>query len=383
MTAAQNNRLFVAGSLIIGSASLALDFYSHSCGLLLTPDSQDYLAAATSFRTDQMLLNQHGSPYVYWPPLFPMILSLFGNPQAAMVWVNFFIKVIIGILLFRIAQKYIRHTGLQLSFMLVTLCGVHLLMISVYLWSELIFLLLVLINFYAALHHRLSRIYFITLLTTGFMICLQRNAGFFYVSAVSVWLLVHQDSSLISRLIISVIFFIVSVSGLSIWHVYVTNLHLAYRLDDYPFFENISGNTFSLLISLGKFFLSGTVGVIIAILILVASILYALRLQLLKGQLLLAFLIVVTYLPGLAFVEALPNDEMDRFLSVIIPFLCILIFAAADQLFRHKNPGWRASVLVVLICWNTYSLARTVTNAEIWHIGSCSAKMESEHSAGS
>ena len=373
----------MAGSLIIGSASLALDFYSHSCGMLLTPDSHHYLAAASSFRTDHVFLNQHGAQYAYWPPLFPIILSLFSNPLIAMVWVNFFIKVIIGILLFNISGKYIRHIGLRLSFLLVTLCGVHLLMISAYLWSELIFLLLILINFYAALHHRTSRLYFIVLLVTGFMICLQRNAGFFYVSAVSVWLLVQGDSSLISRFIISIIFFGVSISGLSIWHVYVTSLGAGYRLGDYPFFENIGGNTFSLLTSLGKFFVFGTIGVIVSIIILVASILYALRFQLLKGQLLLAFLIVVTYLPGLAFVETLPKDEMDRFLSVIIPFLCMLIYAAADQLFKHKNPGWRASVLVVLISWNTYSVIRTVNNARTWHMGSCSCKMDSEHSVGS
>src|SRR5688572_17596485 len=76
--------------------SLLIQFYVTNCGLLLTYDSREYLSAANSFNEQGVFMGTDGTPYVFWPPLFPMILSLFADPQAAMVWINLVVSALIG-----------------------------------------------------------------------------------------------------------------------------------------------------------------------------------------------------------------------------------------------------------------------------------------------
>ena len=65
--------------LVAVFALLALYGYATATGLSGTGDSRFYLFAAQSWRESGRLVNPDGTPYRYWPPLFPLLLSVFGT----------------------------------------------------------------------------------------------------------------------------------------------------------------------------------------------------------------------------------------------------------------------------------------------------------------
>lgn len=56
-----------AANVVVVALAVLLQWYGHQGGLLKTPDSCSYLAATKSF-----------DGYVYFPPLFPLVLSVLG-----------------------------------------------------------------------------------------------------------------------------------------------------------------------------------------------------------------------------------------------------------------------------------------------------------------
>ena len=63
-----------------GLAQLALFLYVAAPGLGGTSDSRLYLHAAQTLRETGQLLNPDGTPYRYWPPLYPALLAAVGSP---------------------------------------------------------------------------------------------------------------------------------------------------------------------------------------------------------------------------------------------------------------------------------------------------------------
>ena len=74
---------------IVIALSIGLIIYSTWCGIGLTYDSFDYLAAASSFQKDGILRNHNGGPYFFHAPLFPVLVSILGeDPLAKIKFIN-------------------------------------------------------------------------------------------------------------------------------------------------------------------------------------------------------------------------------------------------------------------------------------------------------
>src|SRR5688572_27443379 len=130
--------MILSSSVIV--LSLVIQFYVTNCGLLLTHDSREYLSAARSFREHGVLTGTDGTPYVFWPPLFPLILSFFKDATTVMVWINLALSGCVGVFISKLASRHLTDVRLRTALLASWMLGIHQLLISVFLWSELIFL---------------------------------------------------------------------------------------------------------------------------------------------------------------------------------------------------------------------------------------------------
>jgi len=100
---------------IIIAFSVGLSIYSSWCGLGLTYDSFDYLAASESFKENLKLTNRNGSPYIFHAPLFPVLLSFFGEyPNNFFSIFNTAICIVTLLQLFKFLKEYFRNKFLFL-----------------------------------------------------------------------------------------------------------------------------------------------------------------------------------------------------------------------------------------------------------------------------
>jgi hypothetical protein len=354
-------------------ASIGLQFYGSYCGILLTDDSRNYLSAAESFRSSGEFKSPDGTYFVAWPPLFPMVLSLLPDGAIAVQIFNIILKCIAGVALYDLSTKLIESRPLRIVFLLVSLCGVHLTMISVFLWSELLFLSLMLANFLIAIRLNNFRFSLPLFLITGFLLCMQRNAGVFYVSGVSIWLLLDDQKPFKKRVILALAFSMFSVSGLLIWVNHIHSISDEFQFSAYRLFEDPLHNLQLVLVRLGELFVTGPHWLLkIVSLSLSGTCLYILRTDLTRRpELELALIISSVYLLGLSLLGKLDPHELDRLLSVFVPFVYLIVFAAMDKVAGGMRIQTVQFFLIVVVIWCSYPLLRTARNVSQWHNRSC------------
>ena len=354
--------------------SLLLEWYGHSCHLIHTPDSFHYLAAAQSFREYGQLLDSEGGPYAYWPPLFPAILSLFNDPVTALKWIHVISRILISIFIFFLAKKSITDTGLKALFLAVAIGGVQFMMVSVFLWSEMIFMLLAFSTVYCAGKIENSKTYFVFLLLSGFLLCLQRNAGIFWMASVSLWLLLDNKTAWQKKIRDSLICFIVSTSGFWVWNLYNSHFQFSgFSIYHPDYLSSLAFNLSVILTALGKLFLpfSGTIGLIISVSVL-TTIGLLLKNYLLKNRRAqLIVVIVLGYCAGYLTLSALDTNEMDRYIAPVVPLFYWLVLVALDVLFLKMKRCFRAVIFILTIFWAAYPITRTIKNTFLWHKMSC------------
>lgn len=217
--------------------SLTCEWWVRQCGFILTPDSYNYLSSALSFKTSGYFLSPDGSAFTNWPPLFPIFLSLFDSPQDIMIGVNVICKSVIAYCVYALASRYLNSPLGKSLFLLSFFISVHLLLISVFLWSELIFLMLLLIHILMVEGSEKNGWKFSILLISGFLLCVQRNAGLFLVLGIAGWMFFYTEFSLTNRLkILAYVFF--SAVGLFLWHLYNVTYVSSDSLIGRPFFSD-------------------------------------------------------------------------------------------------------------------------------------------------
>jgi hypothetical protein len=354
--------------------SIALEFYARACGFLVTSDSLQYLSAANSFSESGNFLSPDGSYYSYWPPLFPVLLSCFKHPESALVWINLVCKIVLVVVLLQIANSLIQDSILKIIFLAASLVGVHIIMISVFIWSELTFMTLIFLNAYCALHLKRYRSCFYWLMLTGFLACLQRNAGLFWITGVSVWLLFDTSLPWRIRILQNAGCVLVCTSGLWAWNIYNTFFIPAdfsfYRHD---FFSYAIPNLGSTLITFGKMVipLNGIAGIITGILFFIV-----LFLAVVKGESdrAIQFLGIVLLFYSLGFL-IMPGHldffEMDRYFSVITPIVYLFLMLMVQKKTRLAKATLRALIYVIVFAWLCYPVTRTFRNVRAWHDRSC------------
>lgn len=351
--------------------SVSMQWYGRQCGLLLTPDSDNYISASKSLKTDGSFRSPDGSLYTYWPPLFPATLSFFDSPERAVPWMYVVVTVLIGFLSILILNRTLESNLYKVIVLFLTLSSVQFMMISVFLWSEMNFLLLISGATFCALNLKRSGTYFTGLLIVTFLMCLQRNAGVFILSGICFWILLDKTLSLRARIAKSSILFLVGISGLIAWNIYLSyTLESGFFFYKHEFFVHAIENFSTVSAMLVRIFIpiSGRIASVIGILMIAALIF---RIVTSTGAIQLIGLLLLFYWIGLVCMFRLDIYDMDRFLSAIVLFIYLFVFEWLEKSFQNLTKPVRIALTIVLLVWMAYPVYRTVTNLQQWNRSSC------------
>jgi len=367
--------LILFSVLILGlGVSILIEWWVRDCGFIMTPDSDNYVSASRSFRENGIFLSPDGTRYSNWPPLFPVLLSLFNDPAFAMIWITLFCKIVISFLVLYLANHFLHHTFYKAFFLLATFLSVHFLLISVFLWSEILFMTLLLTHTYLALnHYKKPTLYYCLLLITGFLLCLQRNAGLFWVTATALWFVIHDRTPLWRRLVRNGLLVLVSASGLIFWHFYnVFLIEHASPFNKRPFFDSIFLNVEMISSCLGKSFFpsDGIWSVILGLVIALILALYGVRYSHFDNSLKLLVLGIIIYTLGFLPIPRLDIHDMERYFAVVLPVFLLFPLIALENV-SERFPKRTVFIRICLIIWLAYPVARMGKNAMQWRHASC------------
>lgn len=351
--------------------SVSLQWYGHRCGMLLTPDSENYISASKSVKTDGSFLSPDGSLYTYWPPLFPATLSVFNSPEQAVPWMYSIVTILIGMVSVLILNPLLQNHVSKVIVFFLTLTSVQFMMISVFLWSEMNFLLLVLCVTYCSLNLKKSSKYFTALLVFAFLMCLQRNAGVFILAGVCCWILLDGTYPFKERAGTSAVTFIVGISGLVAWNIYLSvGIESGFFFYKHEFFIHAIENFITVSAMLVRIFIpvSGWAASVIGIAMMIVLIFQISRSA---PAIQLIGLLIMFYWLGLVCMFRLDIYDMDRFLSPIVFFLYLIVFERLEKVLPPLRQSRRLVWVIILLLWMVYPVYRTVTNLQQWNTASC------------
>jgi hypothetical protein len=370
---AKENKITAVVCVSVLMLSIILEWYGRYCGFILTNDSLQYLSAAKSFSESGKFLSPDGSYYSYWPPLFPIILSWWDDAFLALSFINLISKVCIAIVLFWLSITFFEKTFYRIIFLIVSMLSVYITLISVFVWTELLFLALILLNAYFALNRHKQR-FFYWLLVTGFLLCVQRNAGLFWISGVCLWMVFDQKSTFSKNILKTLLFFLVSTSGLWAWNIYNTFfLPADFSFYKHSFFQDWTYNMMLITKTHANMIVPvhNTITILLVSGSVIAFLFYKLKNN---GDRKVLFFIStwVMYTMGYSVMVKLDVYEMDRYFSVMIPIIFLVLIFCAEKVSRGVSPKVQMALMVVMSCWLVYPLIRTVKNVQFWHDRSCS-----------
>lgn len=224
-------------AIVLGS--VLLSWYGSAYGLLLTDDSYQYLSAAKSFARQGDFRSPDGSYYSYWPPLFPIIISLFADPIDELRYLFTVAQLVIAFTLLVITREFLSNGIGRLIFFGACMLNVQFIRLCVFLHSDLIFMMLAWLASYLVMKSD-RKIYFNLFLIAGFLLCIQRNAGLFWITGICAWLLLKQEWS-VSNVLRTTLIWVVTTLGLWAWNVYNTFFIPAdFSFYNHTFFSHLS-----------------------------------------------------------------------------------------------------------------------------------------------
>jgi hypothetical protein len=210
-----HNILLLTGSAVIFSISVM------GYGLGITDDSVNYMSAAMSFPS--ALLKVDGSVYSEWPPLYPVILSLYKLTGMSCLSFATLLHGIsfcaIVIILNSMTAPLFRTRPAYLMYIICLLCSIPLLQSSVFLWSESIFILLVILSFRQLnlyiFKPGLASLSFLILISV--LLCLQRKSGVIFTGAYVIILFAYRKKERRSWMLEIPSYLILSTTPFILW----------------------------------------------------------------------------------------------------------------------------------------------------------------------
>lgn len=383
----KSSKYYDFGLWFVIVSSIGLTVYSTWCGLGLTYDSFDYLAASESFRERGILNNHNGTPYNFHAPLFPVLLSFFGdNPDKSIVLVNTIICFFTLLLLFIGARKYFKNKLLYLFGCVSISINVGFQMIHHFLWTEPIFLLLFVAHNYMLLRflERGKKIDFWFVVCAAFFMGITKNTGFFIIVISSGIILSFSNRAAFRN---SAIYLIFGSIGFSMWNIYV----FVFQNGQQMFINNefITGfgiNFINYTDILSQWFLPGFITFPFRLLFL-ALVGFMLILLKRKERLTLpvkVFLIqFLAYLIIMVVAIKVDKDEIERLLAIVSPWLLMAIYMIIDIKWEKIGYALKRPIILALILWISYTSFRGIYNSSRWHKRNCTTEILSEYENGS
>jgi hypothetical protein len=345
------------------------------------------LYAAKSLVSKGKLLNPDQSPYVAWTPLYPLLIS-WGSSFWGLIWIKILhsISLLVILRVFKKISLKIFFTQIFLYFFLVQVVfSPYLLLCSVFVWSEIIFIALLLViidRLFAGINKQKD---FLALLLLLNLLCLQRNVGSLIVLGVAVVCFYWYQYIFKIRLNILSIqnSYTPHLNGLLvllggsiaflIWQIrcellFTQATHFTQNIFDFP----IQDVLYWAVYRIGAWFIPLQFSWIIHLLILTAVVIFSIyffyiRLSTINFEVKAITVIAGIYL--IAFVLLLRNLEIDgdRYFSPIQLLLMLVISSFLENIYQHfKNRRWQIIFVCLCYLWLLYPIIRTIKNVLFW-----------------
>lgn len=347
---------------------LALHLYCTWGGLIWNSDSFHYWAASRSFQLDFTLKAHDGGNYTFWPPLFPIVLSLFGEEN---YHIFHCITLLSLLYIIYILLKLVSNRTLALLSSALFSLSVYPYLISSFLWSETIFLLL----FYSGLFFYLkwmkdqSQHHFLTIAITllSFM-CLQRNAGIFIVLGLFINSLIaylkNENKRYFFKMLLT--YLIIIIPNMS-WNISQKIQHpeefYFYSsppvMDFFSNLETISTELLRLFMPINDH-ISPMLLIFAGIAIL--SITFFSRINPTLSTIYLSYIFSFLLIPKFEL------SETGRFLTPIIPILILqLVYLCKRGYVKLKSGKMKVILSAVIALLIIYNIVRTAKNIKKWN----------------
>jgi hypothetical protein len=286
-----------------------------------------------------------------------------------MQWIHLVLSALIGLLVWMATTRLLSDDRFRISFFIAFMCGVYQLMISVFLWSELLFLVLLLLFSESLIRCRLSLWALSGVFIFGTLMCLQRNAGLFLVPAAALWIwLVIADRR---KSVLAAVFTLTSTWAGVWWN--VSNMFVSKtEVSELQYGEFIWPNFLMMTDGLTRSLVPITVlSIPFAMLMVAIPAVLLWRNRQKSPEPFLGILYVGAYVGGISTLFEMDPSDADRYTAVILPSLMLPIFVVSEKFFKSGAKIVRQVVLAVMFVWLLYPLARTLKNAFQWHESSC------------
>ncbi|MDN4164834.1 hypothetical protein QWY31_04935 [Cytophagales bacterium LB-30] len=347
--------------------ALVLVLYGYATwgGLITTQDSLDYLSAAQSFRQSGEFLSPDGSPYAHWPPFYPLLLAIISSIHLPLVVFHAFGLVLITILLYVMARHTFNDLTWRISFWVLSLLGVYMLLMAVFVWSELYFTFLLLLLLVVNRLRKYLPWADVFLVLIAFALCLQRSAGFFVLAGLALARVLENPSSVTHWLRIALGAALAS-SGFLYWQISRSLANASgYNLAAHYFFVDFWHNVGVLLGGLERIFIPFSLPFYgFAFLFGIHLLLVWKYLDLYAKQI---YLILGMYLLGYACMQKLDAGELDRYLAPIVPLVFLVVMQGLEAFQKKFSPIVSKMIIGLVLLLMFYSLARTANNVPRWH----------------
>lgn len=363
-----------------------LVFYAgYKWGPGLTYDSINYLYAGYSLHEKGKLLRPFNTPYIEWPPLYPVLIAALNYLPGTLLQSVYFFQIMIAAITVGLAGKLVQHTVgnrlLQIVACLSIAFSTPLLLVNHFVWSESFFVLLVVVQIHLFIRYTCQpdKYWWILLVINGMLLCLQRQVGILFVAGGACLLLMYPKMySFQKKCISSTLYGLLSLIPLLWW--WKRNYQLkGLLMNDYrdtvwltplPEHWSVYQDIFT------SWFLPDEMVVWIRIAlvyggIMVLSVAYV---RMMKSDLLqqesilimtILFLSYFILLFVVSFIVAEPIDDR-KLAPVYIPGM-LLIFRLLDVCISHwpiKKKHW---IMYVCLLWAIYPISRGLYNAYVWH----------------
>ncbi|QUV99392.1 glycosyltransferase family 39 protein [Chloracidobacterium sp. MS 40/45] len=207
---------------LLGAGWLWFAMSRHGIGL--SPDSVGYLAVAQHLLEGRGFLSYRGEPFVAQPPLYPLVIAtisfLLGfTPETSALLLNLLLFVAVAYLSGRLALLVTKSFPLSIAVCISVILGVPITWVSVFAWSEMLFIFLTTLAF-------LNLIGFISSRDTRDLLacslylacsCMVRYAGLFSVFSFLLVLILVTSERLQKKAYQIVAFSFISSLPISLW----------------------------------------------------------------------------------------------------------------------------------------------------------------------
>jgi hypothetical protein len=207
---------------LVGTGWLWFAMSRHGIGL--SPDSVGYLAVAQHLLEGKGFLSYRGEPFVLQPPLYPLVIAtisflLGSTPATSALLLNLLLFVAVAYFSGRLAILITKSFPISIAVCISVILGVPITWVSVFAWSEILFILLTILAFLNLIGFVSSKDKKDLLVCSLYLACscMVRYAGLFSVFSFLLFLILTPGERLQKKTYRIVAFLYISSLPISLW----------------------------------------------------------------------------------------------------------------------------------------------------------------------